>query len=774
MIKILPALVLCATVLSPELMAAKSSHHSSGDFDAAIANEAKLIEMLKRSGKISAQASISEAETALKNYLTKRMQANPQITQDLPESTVEMLNSAGRLHTHQTLKHKKKKYRHNRFRPDPISLETYDGEKRTAKILSILMEFPDFPHNSIEPGESDMYYEDYNREHYQDLLFSSSGVTGPNGENFMSMVSYYEAQSGNSYSVEGSVAGWYMASQPAAFYGNNNDGDARSLIREALLAAAADPSVDLSEFDIEDRYDLDGDGDYWEPDGLIDHVQIFHSSVGEEAGGGQLGEDAVWSHRSNLFNVFTIEGTSTDIPTWGGQLAAFDYTIQPADAAAGVVSHEYGHDLGLPDEYDTQYSGEGEPVSSWSIMSSGSWAGLVPGSEPTGFSAWAKEFLQQAHSGNWLHGETFSIDDLSSTGEIVLLDRAVSKGTNNDAVRIDLPDKEILVTTPVSGLLAYHSGKGDNLYNSMSITADLRHTTQASLQFKTWYDIESDWDYAYILVDDGSGPITIPSRITTNENPNGQNLGNGITGTSTGWIDAEFDLSNFSGQMVSISFVYRTDVAVTGAGLYVDDIVISADGVTLLSDNADSEPLFILDGFSADPGFFNAQHYYLLEWRIHHGIDIGLSHVRAAGALLPFNQGLIIWYVDASFDENWTGIHPGEGFLGVVDADQKVNKWSDGEVASTRYQMHDAAFDFQASKRLFIDQTESSGVTLTDYHIRAHKYFRDTKDYSSPLIPDAGRIIPEHGLKIQLLSQSHDKSVVKLLIKKQVNEKMDK
>ncbi|MCZ8486632.1 immune inhibitor A [Vibrio lentus] len=34
----------------------------------------------------------------------------------------------------------------------------------------------------------------------------------------------------------------------------------------------------------------------------------------------------------------------------------------------------YGHDLG-PDEYDTQYTGKGEPVSYWSIMSSGSWAG---------------------------------------------------------------------------------------------------------------------------------------------------------------------------------------------------------------------------------------------------------------------------------------------------------------------------------------------------------------------------------------------------------------
>ncbi len=39
------------------------------------------------------------------------------------------------------------------------------------------------------------------------------------------------------------------------------------------------------------------------------------------------------------------------------------------------LRHEFGHDLGLPDEYDTQYTGQGEPVQAWSIMSGGSWAG---------------------------------------------------------------------------------------------------------------------------------------------------------------------------------------------------------------------------------------------------------------------------------------------------------------------------------------------------------------------------------------------------------------
>ena len=52
----------------------------------------------------------------------------------------------------------------------------------------------------------------------------------------------------------------------------------------------------FSQFDIWDRYDYNGNGNFDEPDGYIDTFQSVHAGEGEEAGGGALGAEAIWSH----------------------------------------------------------------------------------------------------------------------------------------------------------------------------------------------------------------------------------------------------------------------------------------------------------------------------------------------------------------------------------------------------------------------------------------------------------------------------------------------
>jgi hypothetical protein len=95
-----------------------------------------------------------------------------------------------------------------------------------------------------------------------------------------------------------------------------------------------------------------------------------------------------------------------------------------------------------------------------------------------------------------------------------------------------------------------------------------------TLRFKTFYKLETNWDYAYVEVStDGNTFTPIPGNITTTYNPYGNNRGYGITGTSVGgWITAVFSLTAYVGQEVYLRFAYETDQSQTEEGIYFDDI----------------------------------------------------------------------------------------------------------------------------------------------------------------------------------------------------------
>lgn len=42
----------------------------------------------------------------------------------------------------------------------------------------------------------------------------------------------------------------------------------------------------------------------------MDHLMVIHAGTGQEAGGGKLGNDAIWSHRSTLGQVYKVPGTN--------------------------------------------------------------------------------------------------------------------------------------------------------------------------------------------------------------------------------------------------------------------------------------------------------------------------------------------------------------------------------------------------------------------------------------------------------------------------------
>ncbi len=105
---------------------------------------------------------------------------------------------------------------------------------------------------------------------------------------------------------------------------------------------------------------------------------------------------------------------------------------------------------------------------------------------------------------------------------------------------------------------------------------NLSGVTEASLTFWTWYAMETDWDYGYVMVSDNGGNnwVNLPGTLTTNADPNGNNLGNGITGSSNGWVQETMDLTTYAGSKILLGFRFKSDAAANEEGWYVDDINI--------------------------------------------------------------------------------------------------------------------------------------------------------------------------------------------------------
>jgi immune inhibitor A len=771
--------------------AALLPHHANGPFDIGVVNEEKVLKALIERGTIRANLSAGEKQKALRQYIVKRAEHADALAESGAhdaKATRTKLQKQAKLKIKPPIKRKKRTNPHghiqgaklgNRSVPS-VRPEKWKGPVRTDKVLVLLIQFPDFAHNNVRPEDDPvLLYPDYTRAHYQKMIFGKNGYEGPSGQKFISVKQFYEQQSGGSYTIEGAVGGWYTAKHPASYYGGNdpstgNDANPRELIKEALSEAAKDPSLHLQDFDQEDPYDLDGDGNLREPDGIIDHLMVIHAGVGEEAGGGSLGPDAIWSHSWDLGGAYTIPGTQADVPYWGGRLAGFAYTIEPEDGAAGVFAHEFGHNLGLPDEYDTSYSqnGVGEPVGFWSIMSSGSWSGKIPGTEPSGFSPYDKEYLQSTMpDSNWFKDVTLNLQDLDRRGTTVLLDEASVKGTNADAVRIDLPKKATLIQKPKTGAFAYYGGSGDEIDHKMVATADLTDAAQAALEYDIWFNTEANWDFAMVQVSDDNGKTwkSLATPHTTDAiNADGYpaikaNLP-GYTGSSGGWIHERVDLSAYAGKRIQIQFRYMTDWGTNLDGVFVDNVKLEKDGHAIIDDGAEGESAFHLDGFVKSDGNKYTDHYYLLEWRNWDAADTALAHIRRGASLLTYDPGLVIWYVDNAYDDNWVGNHPGDGFLGVVDAHQNTAVWSDGTAASTIYQIQDAAFSTKRTDVTFLDYRSLLGLYLYEKGQRPVATFDDRRDYSNPGQIYAGRHVPRYGLKIDVLAEARDRTVGKIRI----------
>lgn len=260
----------------------------------------------------------------------------------------------------------------------------YTGDK---KGLIILVEFKDI---KFQPGNDQTLY---------NHVANTPGYTDQNGYQG-SVADYFKAQSRGVFNLTFDVVGPVTVSGNVADYGENmpeeeggepiegNDRNPEGMVAEAVTLAKSSVS-DWAQYD-------------WDGDGEVDQVMIIYAGEGEASGGDS---NTIWPHEYSLCvewegqtygeRVQVANGLYVNTYAVANEIQLVenedeeseDDAYLPVHMGIGTICHEFSHCLGLPDMYDTAYSGN-FGMGAWSLMDQGSYNG--DGFVPSGYTSFDK------------------------------------------------------------------------------------------------------------------------------------------------------------------------------------------------------------------------------------------------------------------------------------------------------------------------------------------------------------------------------------------------
>jgi M6 family metalloprotease-like protein len=293
------------------------------------------------------------------------------------------------------------------------------------KLIAILIGFTDKAFTKTQSEFNDLF---------NTVGYTTGGATG-------SVKDYYMENSYNQFNLTVDVAGPYTASNNMAYYGANNasgyDVRPRELVTEAVNLA--NPHVNYAEYDNDN-------------DGSVDGVYIIYAGYGEEAGGGA---NAIWAHAWTIPTV-TLDGKTISRYSCSAELRGSSGTNI---TRIGVICHEFGHVLGAPDYYDTNYEtgGQYEGTGQWDMMAGGSWnnGGATP-AHHNGFTKvvyyeWAPITVLSA-------GTTVTLNNAAQNSNSFY---RINTTTTNEYYLIENREKHLFdAYIPGSGMMIYHVHSG--------------------------------------------------------------------------------------------------------------------------------------------------------------------------------------------------------------------------------------------------------------------------------------------------------------------------
>lgn len=210
------------------------------------------------------------------------------------------------------------------------------------KGLVLLAEFPDVP---FTVGR---------KEHFEELLnsknYSGNGATG-------SAWQYYYDNSNGRFDPEFVVTGPYTLPHERSYYTANDDELAYEMVVDVCRMASAD-GIDFSPYS---------------EAGIMRDVFVFYSGGGEADGSDPEG---IWPHRYSVAyeGTYTFGGNRLAGYACAGELSRY-IDGNNKFTSIGTFCHEFGHVLGWPDLYDTDYTAGGQAAGPglYSLMASGNY-----------------------------------------------------------------------------------------------------------------------------------------------------------------------------------------------------------------------------------------------------------------------------------------------------------------------------------------------------------------------------------------------------------------
>jgi len=213
----------------------------------------------------------------------------------------------------------------------------------TKKIAVIVVDFPD--KQFTELAQANTTFQKL-KEYYYEVSY---------GELKLDITFFYNG--GSTKTLTGNETPYRMTLY-MSYYGQNTNDTLAKLVKDAISAT--------------------GGAVY---KGFYDYVMVLHAGYGAESM--RDPSSYIWSVYVNWTDG-AVNGFSD-----GTIVPEAEYNASPV----GVTCHEFGHQLGLPDLYDTSVLGGKSVVGIWCLMDYGCWAGYPPGSQPAHLSAWCKKVL---------------------------------------------------------------------------------------------------------------------------------------------------------------------------------------------------------------------------------------------------------------------------------------------------------------------------------------------------------------------------------------------